>query len=112
MSEPVSNWWCCLRPEERNTLSVLASLWFINPTYVHRDVYVALTVSTGLASSIKMLEQFEIFYGLEHQIIPCGEDCEIDAEVFLTDWWSQLYVFSQTDKFVCAAPCKYLTFPL
>lgn len=110
--EPFSAWWCCLRPQERNTLSVLASLWFANPTYVHRDVYLALITLTGEISSIKMLEFFEFHYGLDHQMIPCGEDCVIDAEVFTGDFWPYLYAFSQTDQFICAKPCKLLTFPL
>jgi len=110
--EPMSTWWCCLRPQERDTLTVLAAAWFVNPTYIHRDVYLALIATTGESSSITMLDWFELHYGLEHQEIPCGEDCIIDAEVFLGDFWAQLYTFSQTDDFVCTAPCKNLTFPL
>ena len=110
IATPFEAWWCCLRPQERNTLSVLASAWFANPTYIHRDVYVALIALTGLNSSIKMLDWFELHYGLEHQVIPCGEDCEINAEVFLGDFWAQLYAFSLTDKFICSARCKILTF--
>jgi len=112
MAEPMSAWWCCLRPQERQTLSLLAPMWFINPTYVHHDVYLGIIAVTGEASSIKMLEHFEQQYGLEHQLIPCGEDCFIDAEVFLGDFWPQLYAFSLTDPFICTAKCKLLTFPL
>ena len=112
LSQPFSDWWCCLRPQERQTLSLLAPLWFVNPTYVHRDVYLAIITATGENSSIKMLEWFEAHYGLEHQMIPCGEDCVIDAEVFVGDFWPELYLFSQTDKFICAKPCTLLTFPL
>lgn len=112
IAEPFSAWWCCLRPQERQTLSVLASLWFTNPTYVHHDVYLALIAVTGENSSIKMLDYFELHYGLEHQLIPCGEDCFIDAEVFIGDFWPFLYAFSLTDQFICAGRCKLLTFPL
>lgn len=59
-----------------------------------------------------MLEYFELHYGLEHVLIPCGEDCVIDAEVFVGDFWPALYVFSLTDGFICTAKCKLLTFPL
>ena len=111
ITEPFSAWWCCLNPRERQTLAVLASAWFANPTYIHYDVYVALTTLTGLNSSINMLEYFELHYGLEHVLIPCGEDCVIDAEVFIGDFWSFLYEFSLTDEFICAVPCSYLTFP-
>lgn len=110
--QPFSTWWCCLRPQERNTLSVLAAMWFVNPTYVERSVYDALVTLTGENSSIKMLEWFELHYGLQYQDIPCGEDCVIHAVVFVGDFWAAMYTFSQTDQFVCAAPCKLLTFPL
>ncbi len=112
IAEPFKAWWCCLRPQERQTLSVLAAMWFTNPTYVHRDVYLALIALTGENSSINMLEYFELHYGLEHVLIPCGEDCTIDAEVFTGDFWPYLYAFSLTDDFICSAPCKNLTFPL
>jgi len=93
-------------------LTLLAPMWFTNPTYVHRDVYLAIIALTGEGSSILMLEFFEQFFGLDHVLIPCGEDCEIDAEVFVGDFWPLLYAFSQTDAFICSAPCKLLTFPL
>jgi hypothetical protein len=49
---------------------------------------------------------------LEHQLIPCGEDCVIDAEVFVGDFWEALYAFSLTSAFICNNPCTILTFPL
>ncbi len=101
-----------MRPQERNALTGLAALWFVNPTYVERSVYLALIAITGEGSSIKMLEWFELHYGLEHQMIPCGEDCFIDAEVFIGDFWPFLYAFSLTSGFFCANPCTILTFPL
>jgi len=108
--DPMSQWWCCLRPEERDTLTALAPMWFVNPTYVERSIFDALVAITGEASSALALEWFLLHYGLEYQDIPCGEDCVIHAVVFIGDFWAQLYVFSQTDEFICSAPCKLLTF--
>lgn len=70
----------------------------------------AMTV-TGLLSSIVMLDFFMQFYGLEYQLIPCGEDCFIDAVVFTGDFWPLMAVFATTDDFICPVPCKFLTFP-
>jgi len=66
---------------------------------------------TGESSSILMLEYFMRLYGLQYQLIPCGEDCFIDAVVFTSDFWPLLGVFATTDEFICSIPCKLLTFP-
>lgn len=110
--EPFEKWWCCLNPRERNTLAALAPFWAINPTYVGRATFDAIVALTGEASSIKMLEYFMLHYSLEYQLIPCGEDCWIDAVVWVDGFWAALYLFAQTDSFICAKPCTLLTFPL
>ena len=51
-------------------------------------------------------------YSLRYELIPCGEDCFIDAVVWTDEFWPTLYVFAQTDAFICAKPCTFLTFPL
>lgn len=53
-----------------------------------------------------------LLYGLHYELIPCGEDCWIDAVVFDFAIWGELYAFAQTDPFICAKRCKLLTFPL
>jgi hypothetical protein len=110
ISQPFSDWWCCLNPRERNTLIVLIGSWFTNPTYIGRATFDALVLVTGESSSILMLEYFMLHYSLEYQLIPCGEDCFIDAVVFIGDLWPALYAFSLTDDFICAEPCIILTF--
>jgi len=110
MHEPFKDWWCCLRPQERQTLSVLVAAWFTNPSYIGRATFDALVAVTGLSSSITMLDFFMAHYGLEYQLIPCGEDCFIDAVVFTSDFWAQLYLFSQTDEFICTERCLLLEY--
>lgn len=109
--EPFESWWCCLNPRERNTLSALVPLWFVNPTYVGRATFDAIAALTGESSSIKMLESFMLTYSLRYELIPCGEDCFIDAVVWTDEFWALLYVFAQTGAFICSKPCTYLTFP-
>ena len=67
---------------------------------------------TGEMASALALAQFMRFYGLEYQLIPCGEDCFIDAVVFVEGFWPLFAVFMGTDAFICTEPCKLLTFPL
>lgn len=109
--QPFELWWCCLNPRERNFLISLNIAWFVNPTYIGREAFDALAAAAGESSSIKMLEYFMLHYGLEYYLIPCGEDCLIDAVVFTGSFWFELYRFSQTAGFICAVPCKLLTFP-
>jgi len=108
--EPFDLWWCCLNPRERNTLVALVVAWLTNPTYIGRASFDLIVTVTGENSSIKMLEFFMLHYGLEYQLIPCGEDCFIDAVVFTSGFWAQLAIFSTTDKFLCTSKCKLLTF--
>jgi len=84
----------------------------INPTYIERTTFDVGMAFTGESSSIVMLDFFMLFYGLEYQLIPCGEDCFIDAVVFTGDFWPLLLVFAGTTAFFCSVPCKFLTFPL
>jgi hypothetical protein len=72
---------------------------------------VAMT-ATGERSNILMFEYFMQLYGLEYQLIPCGEDCFIDAVVFTGIFWPILAAFSGTSDFICMSPCSLLTFPL
>lgn len=58
-----------------------------------------------------MLDFFMALYGLEYFLIPCGEDCFIDAVIFTGDFWPLLAAFSLTSDFICPMPCKLLTFP-
>lgn len=109
---PFSAWWCCLNPRERNTLISLNVLWFTAPTYVERTTFDVLVAATGEGASMNMLAWFMLFYGLEYQLIPCGEDCLIDAVVFTGGFWFDLYAFSLTAQYVCSVPCTILTFPL
>jgi hypothetical protein len=90
----------------------LIPIWFTNPTYVGRATFDSICTLTGENSSIKMLEYFMLLYGLHYELIPCGEDCWIDAVVFDFAIWGELYAFAQTDPFICAKRCKLLTFPL
>lgn len=110
MTDP-KNWWCCLRPEERNTIRALIIAYLINPTYVGTETYNALVAATGLSASTLVLAFFERYYGLHHELIPCGEDCFIDAMVFTDGFWAQMVVFSTTPEFICSAPCPFFTFP-
>ena len=72
------------------------------------DLAVAIA---GFSSNIMMLEYFMQFYGLEYQLIPCGEDCFIDAVVFTSSFWVTLAAFTSDPAFICTEPCKLLTFP-
>lgn len=108
---PFDLWWCCLNPRERQTLTLLVASWFTNPTYIGRASFDILVTVTGEGSSIKMLEYFMLLYGLEYQLIPCGEDCFIDAVVFTSVFWASLAVFSTTDGFICAEPCAVRQYP-
>jgi len=109
---PIDAWWCCLNPRERNSLILLNGAWFTNPTYVGRATYDAMMTVTGENSCILMHDVFRQTYGLHYELIPCGEDCFIDAVIFDGDFWPLLYAFSLTDEFICSIPCKLLTFPL
>lgn len=109
--EPFKFWWCCLNPRERNTLIALVVAWLTNPTYIGRASFDIIVTVSGENASIKMLDWFMLFYGLEYQLIPCGEDCFIDAVVFTSGLWAQLALFSTTDDFICTTPCKIRTFP-
>ena len=86
-------------------------MWFANPTFIYRTDFDALMAVTGELSSIRMLEYFMLLYGLEYQLIPCGEDCVIDAVVFVGGFWALLWVFLGTTGAICTKPCKNLTFP-
>jgi len=110
--EPFSAWWCCLNPRERNTLIALVTAWLTNPTYIGRASFDLIVTVTGENSSIKMLETFMLLFGREDGLIPCGEDCFIDAVVFTSGFWAQLAVFSTTDPFLCTSKCKLLTFQI
>lgn len=111
MVEPFELWWCCLNPRERNTLVALVISWLTNPTYIGRASFDLIVATTGENSSITMLEYFMLHYGLEYELIPCGEDCFIDAVVFTSGFWAQLAVFSTSGSFICAGRCKNLVFP-
>jgi len=108
---PIEAWWCCLHPRERNSLVFCITNYLINPTYIERTTFDAAMAITGESSSILMLEYFMRLYGLQYQLIPCGEDCFIDAVVFVSDFWPLLAGFAVTDAFICSNPCKLLTFP-
>ncbi len=84
----------------------------INPTYVGRATFDAIVALTGEAASINMLAFFLEHYSLRYEQIPCGEDCWIDAVVWMDDFWPLLYLFAQTNAFICSKPCTLLTFPL
>jgi hypothetical protein len=68
-------------------------------------------IVTGEAAYTIVLAQFMRFYGLEYQLIPCGEDCFIDAVVFVGGFWPLFALFMASEGFLCTAPCRLLTFP-
>ena len=108
---PIDAWWCCLHPRERNSLVYCITNYLFNPTYMERTSFDAAMAVTGESSSILMLEYFMALYGLEYQLIPCGEDCFIDAVVFTGSFWALLGAFALTSAFICAEPCTLLTWP-
>jgi len=110
-SIPFSNWWCCLNPKELNSLVFCGTNYLINPTYIGRETFDAAMAFTGLMASSIELAQFMHFYGLQYELIPCGEDCFIDAVVFIDGFWPMFAVFMGTSDFICPEPCKLLTWP-
>jgi hypothetical protein len=93
-------------------LVFLHGAWFINPTYVGRDTFDGAAFVTGLSSSILMLDAFMQMYPLHYELIPCGEECWIDAVVFDSDFWAELHEYYTVNALVCPIPCRELTFPL
>jgi len=108
---PISEWWCCLNPRERTSLAFCGGQFIANPTFMYQTTFDAFMAFTGESSNILMLDYFMSFYGLEYQLIPCGEDCVIEAVVFVGGFWPLLVAFMITDGFICDEPCKLLTFP-
>jgi len=110
--DPIDAWWCCLRDNTRTALAALLPFYLTNPTYMDRSTFDAIMAVTGVSASTKVLASFMLTYRLQYQLIPCGEDCFIDAVVWLDGWWALLALFATTDGFICAHPCKMVTFPL
>lgn len=108
---PFSDWWCCLNPRERNSIVFCVTNYLVNPTYIGRETFDLAMAVTGESSNILMFEYFMTFYGLEYTLIPCGEDCFIDAVVFVGDFWPLMAAFVLEPEFICAQPCKLLTWP-
>lgn len=78
---------------------------------MYRTAFEAAMLITGESSNIKMFDFFMAFYGLEYQLIPCGEDCVIDAVVFTGGFWPLLALFAISDGLTCPVQCRLLTFP-
>jgi len=78
---------------------------------MYQTAFDAAMIVTGLMASSIELAQFMRFYGLEYQLIPCGEDCVIEAVVFVDGFWPLFALFMATSDFICPSPCKLLTWP-
>lgn len=57
-----------------------------------------------------MPQWFIHIYALVPGLEPNGEEPPIPVLYFGLDYWSQLYAFSLTDKFICSEPCKTLAY--
>lgn len=92
-------------------LTLLNTSYFTNPEYITQFTYGTFAVLTGLASSIKMDEFFISYYGLTAGIVMDEEGNPVSVFFFDSVFYANLYLFSQTDKYICSGPCSILTFP-
>jgi len=110
--QPFKLWWCCLNPRESNTIVGTLALFTINPLYIERGAWDAMATLTGELSSIKMLESFMATYSLRYTTVPDGEGGEKEVVIATDEFWLNMFAFALTPDYVCAHPCKILTFPL
>lgn len=111
LSQPFSQWWCCLNPRERNTISLLVPFYVTNDEYITQSNFTIIAIITGLASSILMDEYFLMHYGLTSGLIFPEDAPPISVFFFDSELWAQIFIFSTTDAFICTARCAILTFP-
>lgn len=108
--EPFSAWWCCLNPRERSAITQLTVAFFANEEYITQEGYTFVAFTSGLASFSKLNEYFIQHYGLTSGIILDEEGLPVSVFFFDPELWSALLDFAFTDAYICANPCKLLTF--
>lgn len=103
-------WWCCLNPRERNALTALLPYFAFAGSYVRQDVFYTYWLALGFAPDNAMVVWFISIYALIAGTVDDGSGGTIDVFFFDLVWWSQMYTFSLTDGFICAMPCRILTY--
>jgi len=110
LSEPYSEWWCCLNPRESTALSMLAVSWFANPEYITQTAFTVVAFISGLASVTLVTEYFLEHYGLTSGIVLDEEGNPISVYFFDPTFWPLFYAFTQTGAFLCPEPCPNFRF--
>lgn len=103
-------WWCCLNPRERNLVLFLLPRFAFVGSYIKQDDYNLYWAVQGYLPNNAMVVFFQRTYGLTPGTIDDGEGGTIPVYFFDLSYWSQVTVFSHTDAFICAQPCKILRF--
>jgi len=106
----ITHWWCCLKPTERAVFTAGAYAIGSGLNYITVEAWDILWLSAFGESALERAEIFKHSYGLTEGVIPCGEDCVKPVYFLNMAYWTEVYLFSLTDAFVCTAPCKVLAF--
>jgi len=111
METYIEIWWCCLDPVEQAAFAYGAASVGVGQTYMFAATFDALWLAAVGKSPLEREDIFKVSYGLTPGEISCGEDCFIDVYFLDMEYWTQIYIFSLTDAFICSEPCKERTFP-
>jgi len=106
----ITSWWCCLKPTERAAFALGAASIGTGQTYIYGATFDAVWLTAFGESALIRAEIFKSSYGLTAGVISCGDDCFIDVYFMDMAYWTEVYLFSLTDAFICVEPCKILTF--
>lgn len=99
-------WWCCINPEEKSLLLILAVISTGLTGWVERSVYEGLVDSTGVGSPLERGETFYATYYLTYGTFTPIDGEPIEVVYFGIEFWLAFNVWLLTPENDCSAGCR------